>query len=598
MMLRRLVVFGHDLAAAGVAWSAAFWLRFNLDIPGEYSALMAGLLPSVMAIHGVAFWLLGLYRGLWRYASLPDLRRIVVAVAISALAVPAAFAFLRIGIEVPRSVYLLTPLLLVVLMGGSRLAYRAWREGQFKGIFAKPGATPVLVLGAGAAAAALLKDFAARRDLRVLGLLDDAPDKQGGEILGVKILGTLDEVAAFAARLGVTQAIIAMPGASHRARLRALEQCKAAGLSVRAADIVSGKVSLRAIELDDLLSRDPVELDEAGLNGFLHGKTVLVTGAGGSIGAELCRQIARFAPSRIVLFDHSEFALYSIHQEFRDQRPGIEAAALIGDAKDERRVAEAFSRHRPDVVFHAAAYKHVPLMEELNCFEAVANNVLSTVVVARAAQRAGASKFVLVSTDKAVNPANVMGASKRLAELACQALQAGSGTEFVVVRFGNVLGSAGSVVPRFREQIARGGPVTVTHAEIERYFMTIPEASQLVLQASMMGRRGEIFVLDMGEPVRIAELARQMIELSGLGESDIRIKVTGLRPGEKLSEEPLADAEKTLPTPHPKLRIARVREPGNGALLPEVFEWLANPGDVSADAVRAKLRAWIPEYQS
>ena len=598
MMLRRLVVFGHDLAAAGVAWSAAFWLRFNLDIPGEYSALMVGLLPSVMAIHGVAFWLLGLYRGLWRYASLPDLRRIVIAVAISALAVPAAFAFLRIGIEVPRSVYLLTPLLLVVLMGGSRLAYRAWREGQFKGIFAKPGATPVLVLGAGAAAAALLKDFAARRDLRVLGLLDDAPDKQGGEILGVKILGTLDEVAVFAARLGVAQAIIAMPGASHRARLRALEQCKAAGLSVRAADIVSGKVSLRAIELDDLLGRDPVELDEAGLSGFLHGKTVLVTGAGGSIGAELCRQIARFAPSRMVLFDHSEFALYSIHQEFRDQLPGIEVAALIGDAKDERRVAEALSRHRPDVVFHAAAYKHVPLMEELNCFEAVANNVLSTVVVARAAQRAGASKFVLVSTDKAVNPANVMGASKRLAELACQALQAGSGTEFVVVRFGNVLGSAGSVVPRFREQIARGGPVTVTHAEIERYFMTIPEASQLVLQASMMGRRGEIYVLDMGEPVRIAELARQMIELSGLSESDIRIKVTGLRPGEKLSEEPLADAEKTLPTPHPKLRIARVREPGNGALLPEVFEWLANPGDVSADAVRAKLRAWIPEYQS
>ena len=236
-----------------------------------------------------------------------------MAVAIAALAVPAAFAFLRIGVEVPRTAYLLTPLLLVVLIGGSRLAYRAWREGQFKWIFAKPGATPVLVLGAGAAAAALLKDFAARRDLRVLGLLDDAPDKQGGEILGVKIIGTLDEVAAFATRLGVSQAIIAMPGASHRARLRALEQCKAAGLSVQAADIVSGKVSLRALELDDLLGRDPVELDEAGLRTTLGGKTVLVTGAGGSIGAELCRQIARFSPARIVLFDHSEFALYSIH---------------------------------------------------------------------------------------------------------------------------------------------------------------------------------------------------------------------------------------------------------------------------------------------
>jgi len=597
MTPRRLVVFGHDVAAAGVAWCAAFWLRFNLDVPGEYSALMSGLLPSVMAIHGAAFWLLGLYRGLWRYASLPDLQRIVVAVAISALAVPAAFAFLRIDIEVPRSVYLLMPLLLVAVMGGSRLAYRAWREGQFRGILAKPGATPMLVLGAGAAAAALLKDLAARRDWRVLGLLDDDPDKQGGEILGVKVLGPLDQVAVLSRRLGVTQAIIAMPGASHRARQRALAQCKAAGLSVRTADIVSGKVSLRAIELDDLLGRDPVELDEAGLRAILEGRTVLVTGAGGSIGAELCRQIARFAPSRIVLFDHSEFALYSIHQEFRDQRPGIEVAALIGDAKDERRVAEAFSRHRPEVVFHAAAYKQVPLMEDLNCFEAVTNNFLSTVVVARAAQRAGARKFVLVSTDKAVNPANVMGASKRLAEMACQALQAGSATELVVVRFGNVLGSAGSVVPRFREQIARGGPVTVTHAEIERYFMTIPEASQLVLQAAMMGRGGEIYVLDMGEPVRIASLARQMIELSGFTESDIRIELTGLRPGEKLYEEPLAETEKTLPTPHPKLRIARAREPGNGALLPEVLEWLADPGDVSADAVRAKLRTWIPEYQ-
>ena len=597
MRLRNLVVFCYDLLAAGVAWCVAFWLRFNLDIPGEYAALMSGLLPSVMAIYGAAFWLLGLYRGLWRYASLPDLRRILIAVAICALAVPAAFAFLRIGVEVPRSVYLLTPLLLAAMMGGSRLAYRAWREGQLKWIFAKPGATPVLVLGAGAAAAALLKDFAARRDLRVAGLLDDAADKLGGEILGVKILGRLDEVAAFAACLGVAQAIIAMPGAPHRARLRALEQCKAAGLSVRAADIVSGKVSLRAIELDDLLGRDAVALDEVVLRTNLEGKTVLVTGAGGSIGAELCRQIARFAPARIVLFDHSEFALYSIHQEFLDQHRGIKVEALIGDAKDERRVAELFSRHRPEVVFHAAAYKHVPLMEEQNCFEAVANNFLSTVVVARAAQRAGARKFVLVSTDKAVNPANVMGASKRLAEMACQAMQGASATEFVVVRFGNVLGSAGSVVPRFREQIARGGPVTLTHAGIERYFMTIPEASQLVLQAAAMGRGGEIYVLDMGEPVRIAALARQMIELSGLTENDVRIEVTGLRPGEKLSEEPLADAETTLATPHPKLRVARARQPDNDALVAEVLAWLANPGDAGADGVRAKLRAWIPEYQ-
>jgi FlaA1/EpsC-like NDP-sugar epimerase len=368
-------------------------------------------------------------------------------------------------------------------------------------------------------------------------------------------------------------------------------------LSVRTADIVSGKVSLRALELDDLLGRDPVELDEAGLRSFLEGKTVMVTGAGGSIGAELCRQIARFAPARIVLFDITEFALYSIHQEFRDRRPGIGTAALIGDAKDQRRVREAIAAHRPEVVIHAAAYKHVPLMEEENSFEAVANNVLSTLVLARAAQSAGVGKFVLVSTDKAVNPTNVMGASKRLAEMTCQALQAEGRMQIVIVRFGNVLGSPGSVVPRFREQIARGGPVTVTDERIARFFMSIPEAAQLVLQAAMMGRGGEIYVLDMGVPVKIIDLARQMIGLSGFSGNDIRIDIIGLRPGEKLYEEPLDDAEKMLPRPHPKLLIAQAREPGNGALVPEVLEWLANPGDVSADAVRAKLRAWIPEYQ-
>jgi FlaA1/EpsC-like NDP-sugar epimerase len=304
-------------------------------------------------------------------------------------------------------------------------------------------------------------------------------------------------------------------------------------------DIVSGRVSvsaLRPIELDDLLGRDPVQLDDAGLHGFLNGKTVLVTGAGGSIGSELCRQIARFGPRRIVLYEVSEFALYSIEQEFRDRLPAVSVVPAIGDAKDAERVQEVFARHRPDVVFHAAAYKHVPLMEEENALQALRNNAVSTLVVARAAQAHGAGKFILVSTDKAVNPVNVMGATKRLAELACQALQPASATQFVIVRFGNVLGSNGSVVPRFREQIARGGPVTVTHPDIERYFMSIPEAAQLVLQAALMGRGGEIYVLDMGEPVKIADLARQLIRLSGFTESDIRIEYTGLRPGEKLYE--------------------------------------------------------------
>jgi FlaA1/EpsC-like NDP-sugar epimerase len=437
----------------------------------------------------------------------------------------------------------------------------------------------------------------------VAGLLDDDPGKRGATILGVKILGPLARVGEYATRLGVTHAVIAMPGASHQARKRALELCTQAGLSVMTvpaiSDIVSGKVAvsaLRPLELDDLLGRDAVELDDAGLHGFINAKTVLVTGAGGSIGSELCRQIARFGPGRILLFEASEFALYNIEQEFRDRYARVPVAAVIGDAKDERRLGEVFREYRPQVVFHAAAYKHVPLMEEDNAFQAVANNVLATLAVAKAAKAHGAEKFVLVSTDKAVNPANVMGASKRLAEMACQALQAASATHFVIVRFGNVLGSTGSVVPRFRGQIARGGPVTVTHPDIERYFMSIPEAAQLVLQAALMGKGGEIFVLDMGEPVKIAELAKQLIRLSGFTEADIRIEYTGLRPGEKLYEEPLADVEKTLATPHPKLRVAQARAPQNGKLLLELGAWLLNPGDTRAAAVRERLRAWVPEY--
>jgi FlaA1/EpsC-like NDP-sugar epimerase len=600
---RRFVVFAHDAIAAALAWLAAFWLRFNFELPPEYRALMLDLLPWVVAIYAAIFWPLGLYRGMWRYASLPDLQRIAVAVAIAALAVPAVLHFARLPLGVPRSVFVLTPILLVLIMGGSRLAYRAWREGQLLPIMAKPTATPVLVLGAGSFGSTLLKELATSQQWRVVGLLDDDPRKRGAEMLGVKVRGTLDQVAEVASDFQVTQAIIAMPGASHIARRRALELCANAGLSVMTvpaiSDIVSGRVSvsaLRRIELDDLLGRDPVELDDPGLHAFLGGKTVLVTGAGGSIGSELCRQIARFGPARVVLLDSSEFALYTIEQEFRDRLPGIAASAVIGDAKDSARVQEVMTRFRPQVVFHAAAYKHVPLMEEENAFQAVANNVLSTLTVALAARKAGAEKVVLVSTDKAVNPTNVMGASKRLAELACQALQPGSATQFVIVRFGNVLGSTGSVVPRFHAQIASGGPITVTHPEITRFFMSIPEASQLVLQAALMGKGGEIFVLDMGEPVRIVDLARQMIRLSGLSEEDIRIDYTGLRPGEKLYEEPLADSEATLPTPHPKLRIARVRSPQNERLLEELSEWLSHPGDTSAPAVRARLRRWVPEY--
>jgi len=603
-IVRASLAFAHDVVAAGAAWLAAFWLRFNLELPpADFARGAVATLPGVLVVHAAAFWLFGLYRGLWRYASLPDLQRILLSVAVAALAVPTLFTLTGLDTPVPRSVYLITPVLLIGAMSGSRMLYRAWKERTLLGMVRHPGASPVLVLGAGAAASSLLRDLANSDQWRAVGLLDDDAGKRGSAIQGVKILGGVEQVGSVAQGLGVTQAIIAMPGATHGERKRAVELCSAAGLQVMTvpsyADLVSGKVSvsaLRNVELDDLLGRDPVTLDDAGLRGLIEGQCVLVTGAGGSIGAELCRQIARYAPSRLVLFDLSEYALYAVEQEFRDHLPGVPIAALIGDAKSAPRVREVFERFGPQVVFHAAAYKHVPLMEGENAFQAVANNVLSTVVVARAAQAAGAGKFVLVSTDKAVNPTNVMGASKRLAEIACQRLQEAGGTQLVIVRFGNVLGSTGSVIPRFREQIARGGPVTVTDERMERYFMSIPEATQLVLQAALMGRGGEIFVLDMGEPVKILDLARQLIALSGLAEGDIRIEFTGLRPGEKLFEELLADAEHTLPTPHPKLRVARARAPQGEALLHEVLAWLGAAPEPDAESVREQLRAWVPEY--
>ncbi len=352
---------------------------------------------------------------------------------------------------------------------------------------------------------------------------------------------------------------------------------------------------MRAVELDDLLGRDPVQLDGAGLHEQLTDKVVLVTGAGGSIGSELCRQIGRFAPKTLVLFESGELALYNMEQELNKEFPQLDIVYLAGDVRDEVRLEQVFAGYRPSVVFHAAAYKHVPLMEHHNAWQAVRNNVFGTWRVAACAQKHGVKKFVLISTDKAVNPTNVMGTTKRMAEMICQGLQRQDGTRFVIVRFGNVLGSNGSVIPKFREQIAKGGPITVTHPDITRFFMSIPEAAQLVMQAGYMGKGGEIFVLDMGEPVKIIDLAKDLIRLSGLSEEDIRIEFTGLRPGEKLYEEVLADDEHTLSTPHPKLRIARARQVASGEFQ-KMLDWINADVANSDECVRERLQYWVPEY--
>jgi FlaA1/EpsC-like NDP-sugar epimerase len=636
--IRTVIAFVHDVAAAIAAWTLAYLFRFNFEIPSLYLASLKEILPWVILIHAAIFLWFGLYRGLWHYASLPDLRRILLAVLTSAAAVPLALFMLQILAGTPRTVLLLAPILLLFIMGGSRLAYRLWKEHMLYGAKKMEG-NLVLVLGAGDASVGLVKELARSVQWRVVGLLDDDPAKLGLTLHGFKVLGRINELAVIAEKMGVAHAIIAMtptaadrrhtyrshldrrhPDRHHRDRRRALEMCSAAGVKALIVpsydDLISGKITvsqIRTVELDDLLGRDPVVLDNAGLYGLVAGKTVLVTGAGGSIGSELCRQIAKFKPRRLVLFELNEFALYNMEQELRNSFPEMMMAFTIGDVKDQARLDQVFAQFRVAVVFHAAAYKHVPLMEQENAWQAVLNNVLGTYVLAQTAIKYRVEKFVLISTDKAVNPTNVMGASKRLAEMVCQALQqtvslpeknvAGDKvhpTYFVMVRFGNVLGSAGSVIPKFREQIAKGGPITVTHSEITRYFMSIPEAAQLVLQAGLMGGKngsGEIFVLDMGEPVKIADLAKDLIRLSGLSEADIRIVYNGLRPGEKLHEELLADDENTLPTPHSKLRIAQARQVDK-QWLTQLVAWLYEHPVLSDEEVKQELTKWVPEYSS
>lgn len=597
---RTLLAILHDIVAVTVAWLLAFWLRFNLEMPDFYSDQARASVLWVVPLYGVIFYVSGLYRGIWRYASLPDLQRIILAAGGGALAVPAMLFMLQLA--VPRSVLVMSPLLLVIFMGGSRLAYRGWKERRL-GLALATAREPVIVLGATEAAASLVKDLARSAQWEVIGLFDDDRALHRRQIHGAMVYGAISDLPARQPKLQAQRAIIAMPEADHVTRRRAVEIARAAGLQVMTVpsfdDLVSGRVTvsqIRNVELDDLLGRDPVKLDTSGLREWLGNRVVLVSGAGGSIGSELCRQIARYQPQRIVLLESSEFSLYTIEQEFIQRFPGTAISPVIGDVKDARRIGQLLASFRPMVIFHAAAYKHVPLMEGDNAWQAVLNNVLGTRVLAEAAIAHGVEKFVLISTDKAVNPTNVMGATKRLAELLCQALQTPESTRFVIVRFGNVLGSTGSVIPRFREQIAAGGPVTVTHPEITRYFMSIPEAVQLVMQAGLMGAGGEIFVLDMGEPVKIADLARDMIRLSGFSVDDIRIVYSGLRPGEKLYEEVLAADENSLPTPHPKLRIAKAR-PAGETLLTEVGEWLNPASPPTTDLIKSGLCRWVPEYR-
>ncbi len=604
---RRVLVVLVHLVLWSIAFIGAFLLRFDARVPAYFWTLIRIWLPVALAIRTAVYFYFGMFHGLWRYTGTRDLVTLFQAASVSTMITVLYVHFVG-PLGLPRTVFVLEWLMSIFAVGGLRFSVRTLREisrqvtvsGDVDGNRKK-----ILVVGAGDGGEMIMREITRTHAARYepVGFVDDNPSKRGERIHNVPVLGPIASVPDLVARHGIDEVIVAIPSASGREMRRIVGMCSKDGVRIRTIpgveSLIEGRVTvsqLRNVAIEDLLGREPVKLDTELIAARLNGAVVMITGAGGSIGSEMCRQVCRFGPSKLLLVEQAENALFQIHRELRESFPEIALVPQIADICDTRRMEALFARFRPNVVFHAAAHKHVPMME-WNAGEAIKNNVFGTRKVADLADQYGAQSFVMISTDKAVNPTSVMGVSKRVAEIYIQSLSQRSKTKFITVRFGNVLGSNGSVVPIFQEQIARGGPVTVTHPEMKRYFMTIPEASQLVLQAGAMGAGGEIFVLDMGEPVKIVDLARDLITLSGLrpGE-DIEIAFAGIRPGEKLFEELAADDEHADKTKHPKIFVGRFR-PYDWELVEKGLTALHECSDGADDErVRACFRELVPEY--
>ena len=600
---RTALAFFHDIVASSVAWYIAYLFRFNFEIPIEQSILMTQVIFIITPLNIFLFIGLRLYRGTWRFASLLDLKRIFLVITISAFVLVTILFMLGITIRVPRSVLILYPILLILIMGGSRFLYRIIKENNLYRVKSKEG-KPVVIIGTGQTAITLAKELAQNNAWNVVGFLEEDQSLFGREISGFKVLGGLDNLAEKSKIFGFKNIILATQKLKHENRRGILSSAAKIGLEILTVpttdDLISGRFTVsqvRPINLLDLLGRDTVDLDISELQKLITKSSVLVSGAGGSIGSELCKQILRFKPKQLICLDISEQSIYHLEQELDQFNIHTSLSYHVGDVRNVSRLDKLFTKYRPKVVFHAAAYKHVPLMENNNVLEAFNNNVLGTFTLAKASKKVKVEKFILISTDKAVNPTNVMGATKRLAEMICQGLQDKKNTQFVIVRFGNVLGSSGSVIPKFQQQIAMGGPVTVTHPKITRYFMSIPEAAQLVLQAGLMGKGGEIFVLDMGKPIKLLDLAKDMIRLSGFTEEEIKVEFSGLRPGEKLYEELLADDEITMPTQQKKLRIAVARKVQKKWVY-ALMKWITDIQKKDEDAIKYELKMWVNEYKT
>lgn len=597
----RTLIFTHDLFMVILAWLGAYWFRFNLMLPPDkYVHAALDAIPLVLLIQGLVFTQFGLYRGVWRFASLPDLVRISKAAVFGILLIAASLYLVTRLQSVPRSVLPLYVMLLILFLSGPRLIYRMWKD---QGMPLASGQR-TLVIGAGRAAELLVRDLLRVRDSRFVpvALVDDSPQKRGSEIHGVRVRGNCEEIPALVGRLGIEAILIAVPSATDKAMRRIVEICEATQIPFLTLPSVQGMLSgqmfsnLREVSIEDLLGRTPVQLDRVPVRAQIRDARVLVTGGGGSIGSELCRQIARLSPGELIIYEQCEFNLYRIEQSLQRDFPGLKLRVLLGDVTDRMAVERMLTDTRPQLIFHAAAYKHVPLLQA-QVRQAVRNNVIGTRVMAQAALAAGVDRFVLISTDKAVHPTNVMGATKRAAEKLVQSLNGVGVTRYITVRFGNVLDSAGSVVPLFREQIRAGGPVTVTDPEVTRYFMTIPEACQLIMQAATVGQGGEIFVLDMGEPIKISYLAEQMIRLSGkrLGQ-EIQIQYVGLRPGEKLTEELFLEDERPMPTPHEKLFLAHSVVLDYQDVLQQIDGLDASSRKFDEKTLLEQLQGLVPEF--
>lgn len=564
--LSRCAAFIFDVTCIPIAWFTAYWLRFNLGvIPSEILQSAIWSVPSVIAIQAFAFYGFGLYRGVWRFASLPDLSRILKSIMVGSLTILAVL-FLIIRLEhIPRSVIPLYGMVLLLMLGGARFGVR-WLKDK-RGLI-RATQERVLIVGAGVAGEGLARDLLRdpHQGFCPIAFVDDRPQKIGRDIYGIRVAGSLTDIEKIVKKYAIDRILIAVPSANAATMRRIVELCATTGKPVRTLpgvnDLLTGKISvsnLREISLEDLLGRDQVELDWEAIYQVIHNKKIMVTGGGGSIGSELCRQVLKHNPSALIVIDNSEYNVFQLQQEL-NEKESTKLFYHLADICDTVEIRRLMQDYQPDIVFHAAAFKHVPMLEP-QIRSAVKNNILGTYSLAESAVAEGVSHFVLVSSDKAVNPSNVMGTTKRVAEMICQYFNQYHSTKFITVRFGNVLGSKGSVVETFQKQLQMGGPLTVTSPEMTRFFMTIQEASQLILQALAIGQGGELFVLDMGEPVKIKYLAEQVIRLAGkLPDVDIHIQYTGLRPGEKMYEELFHNKEKNVPTQHIKILKAESRK--------------------------------------